>query len=80
MKYRAIAHSRKGISAMRGNGHDTGKTDPAGQDDGPPEDPEPEEGDTVIELIDGVPYIYEQNAENEAKMAKIRDHPTESSG
>ena len=50
---------------MRGNGQDTGSRDPCGQDDGPPEDPEPEDGDTVIELIDGVPYIYEQNAENE---------------
>lgn len=64
---------------MRGNEQDTGSRDPCAQDDSPPEDPEPEEGNTVIELINGVPYIYEQNAENEAKMAKIRDRPTESS-
>jgi hypothetical protein len=65
---------------MRGKRQDTGSTTPCGQADSPPDDLEPEEGDTVIELINGVPYIYEQNAENEARMAKVRDHPTETSG
>ena len=31
-----------------------------------------EQGDTIIEIVDGVPYIYEKGPVNEAEMERRR--------
>jgi len=36
------------------------------------ESPSADDGDTVIELVDGIPYIYEKGAVNEAVMERKR--------
>jgi hypothetical protein len=46
---------------------DVGELDP------PPEDPEPEVGDTVIELRDGKPFIYTYGAGDDLDAAGPRD-------
>lgn len=37
-----------------------------------PVDEEAAEGDTVIELVGGRPFIYDKTAQNERDMAKLR--------
>ena len=54
---------------MRKSEPDTGSNDMPETDE--PED-EPVEGDQVIELVGGRPFIYEQNQDNERRMARIR--------
>jgi len=54
---------------MRKSEPDTGSNDVPEPDE--PED-EPVEGDQVIELVGGRPFIYEQNQDNERRMARIR--------
>jgi hypothetical protein len=50
---------------------DTGASEPQ-EPQSQEQEPEPGEGDTIIEMVDGHPYIYENNAANRAKMAKVR--------
>jgi hypothetical protein len=59
---------------MRKSGQDTGNsvTPAQPEPDAPPADGEPVEGDQVIELVGGRPFIYEQNDQNERRMAQIR--------
>lgn len=59
---------------MRRSGPDTGSSGMPVQDepDLHPVDDEPYDGDTVVDMVGGKPFIYEQNDDNERLMQKLR--------